>query len=392
MKLDLLYELQPLPRPWARPHPYGQRDAEQKIYEDAFEQVELADRLGFQTAWFVEHHFRDGRSASATPEAVLGGLSRVTRDIRLGFGVTLMPFGFTHPARVAEKVATVDIMSRGRVEWGTGRSTPMEQVAFGVPIDERSKEQWREAVEIVVGMWERERFSWDSPNFHFPERVQTPKPFQDPHPPAWMAASSERSVDLAGSLGLGLLYFTLLQPLEKTREHIATYRAAVGRSSGQLTRTWNDRVGVYTLVHCYDDEDEAAAYGLWDSVGWWYRNWAEFLLEWELPELTEAERETTFPLLKPLLQESGIAVDISKYQETDMIICGTPEHVLEKMIRYSEAGVDQLLCYIQFGDLPHDKVMHNLELLATKVMPELERRGHRTTATATTPTPELTSQ
>ena len=227
MKLDLLYELQPLPRPWARPHPYGQRDAEQKIYEDAFEQVELADRLGFQTAWFVEHHFRDGRSASATPEAVLGGLSRVTRDIRLGFGVTLMPFGFTHPARVAEKVATVDIMSRGRVEWGTGRSTPMEQVAFGVPIDERSKEQWREAVEIVVGMWERERFSWDSPNFHFPERVQTPKPFQDPHPPAWMAASSERSVDLAGSLGLGLLYFTLLQPLEKTREHIATYRAAV---------------------------------------------------------------------------------------------------------------------------------------------------------------------
>src|SRR4051812_35287221 len=101
--------------------------------------------MGFNTVWVVEHHFRDGRSASPCSEAILGGLALSTEQIKMGFGVTLMPFGFIHPARVAEKVATVDILSKGRVEWGTGRSTPMEQTAFGVPTDDRSRDQWREA-------------------------------------------------------------------------------------------------------------------------------------------------------------------------------------------------------------------------------------------------------
>ena len=174
VKLDLLYEIQPKVRPWDLPHPYGQRKAEQEAYDEAIAQIQLADRLGFNTAWVVEHHFRDSRSACPSSEVVLGGLALSTNQIRLGFGVTLMPFGFIHPARVAEKVATVDILSHGRVEWGTGRSTPMEQVAFGVPIDDRSREQWKEAIEIVVGMWAEEKYSYSSPNFEFPLRMQTP--------------------------------------------------------------------------------------------------------------------------------------------------------------------------------------------------------------------------
>ena len=102
LKLDLLYEFQPKIKPWTKPHPYGQREAEQ----------------------------------------------------------------------------------RTRVEWGTGRSTPMEPVAFGVPTDDRSRDQWREAIQVVIGMWESEKFSWESENLSFPERMQTPKPFQDPHPPS----------------------------------------------------------------------------------------------------------------------------------------------------------------------------------------------------------------
>ena len=142
MKLDLLYEFQPKIRPWSQPHPYGQRDAEQRTYDEAVAEIQYADKLGFNTVWVVEHHFRDGRSASPCNEAILGGLALSTEQIKLGFGVVLMPFGFIHPARVAEKVATVDVLSHGRVEWGTGRSTPMEQVAFGVPSDDRSREHW----------------------------------------------------------------------------------------------------------------------------------------------------------------------------------------------------------------------------------------------------------
>ncbi len=168
MKLDLLYEFQPKIKPWAKPHPYGQREAEQRTYDEAIAEIQYADKLGFNTAWVVEHHFRDGRSASPCSEAILGGLALSTEQIKLGFGVTLMPFGFIHPARVAEKVATVDVLSHGRVEWGTGRSTPMEQTAFGVPTDDRSRDQWREAVEIVVRMWEQETVLLGEPELALP--------------------------------------------------------------------------------------------------------------------------------------------------------------------------------------------------------------------------------
>lgn len=381
MKLDLLYEFQPKIKPWDKPHPYGQRDAEQRAYDEAIAEIQYADKLGFNTVWVVEHHFREGRSASPCSEAILGGLALSTEQIKLGFGVTLTPFGFIHPARIAEKVATVDVLSHGRVEWGTGRSTPMEQAAFGVPTDDRSRAQWKEAIEIVVGMWENERFSYESEHLSFPERVQTPKPYQDPHPAVWQAAASTTSAVSAGELGLGLLSFALLQPVETMAEHIQAYRTAqaLARPEDMLTRVRNDRVGVYTLVHCYDDADEAAGYGLWDSVNWWYKHLAEFTLQWELPMLSEEEQQKVFPLLEPVIKGE---VPVQQYQEQDMIIIGTAEECLEKIIRYDEVGVDELLCYVQFGDVPHDKVMRTLELLSKEVIPQLEARGHRIEATA----------
>ncbi len=302
MKLDLIYEFQPKVKPWDKPFPYGQREAEQRTYDEAIAEIQYADRLGFNTAWVVEHHFREGRSACPCNEAVLGGLALSTKQIRLGFGVTLTPFGFGHPARLAEKVATVDVLSHGRVDWGTGRSTPMEQTAFGVPTDDRSREQSREAIEIVVKMWENERLGWDSENLKFPERFQTPKPYQDPHPPVWQAAASQSSAVQCGEQGLGLLSLSIFQPVDKVAETIAMYRAAAAsaKPENQLTRVKNNKVAVYTLVHVYDDADEAADYGLWDSVTWWYRNLAEFQLKWELAHLADEAKEKAFPALEAI--------------------------------------------------------------------------------------------
>src|SRR2546425_13168684 len=243
MKLDLLYEID-VPKPWPdKPHPYAQREAEQKAYRDAIEQIRLADTLGFNGVWLVEHHFREGRSHCPSSEVVLGALSQVTENLRLGFGVTLTPFGFIHPARVAEKVATVDVLSGGRVEWGTGRSTPMEQIAFGVD-RERSRDHWKEAIEIVLGMWENEYFEYHSPSFDFPRRMVTPKPVQDPHPPAWMAATSKGSAAVAGANGLGLLSFSIMQPLSRMAEQIREYRAAA-ENAVPLTRVKQNRLAAY---------------------------------------------------------------------------------------------------------------------------------------------------
>jgi alkanesulfonate monooxygenase SsuD/methylene tetrahydromethanopterin reductase-like flavin-dependent oxidoreductase (luciferase family) len=381
MKLDLLYEFQPKVKPWDEPHPYGQRRAEQQTYDEAIAEIRFADQFGFQTVWCVEHHFRDGRSACPSNEVVLGALSQITENLRLGFGVSLMPPGFQHPARVAEKVATVDVLSHGRVEWGTGRSTPMEQLAFGVPADDRSREHWREAVEFVVTAWEQERVSWDTDLITMPERMQTPKPFQDPHPPVWLAAASAPSAEAAGRMGLGLLSFALLQPVEAMAKIISIYRNAQSSMIEPLTRVVNDRVGAYTLVHCYDDADEAAKYGLWESVTWWYQHLAEFTLEWEMPHLSAEEQAQVFPLLEPALNGN---IDVERYLQQDMIIIGTPDECLRKMERYAESGVDQLLCYVQFGTLPHDKVVRCIELLGQEVIPRLEAIGHRTERVAAT--------
>src|SRR6266568_9408498 len=336
MKLDLLYEID-VPKPWAKPHPYGQREAEQRAYRESIEQIRLANRLGFHTTWHVEHHFREGRSHSPAPEVIIGALSQCTEQIRLGFGVTLMPHAFTPPMRVAEKVATADILSGGRVEWGTGRSTPMEQIAFGVDRD-NSREQWQEAIQAVVGMWESEYFEFHGKYLDFPRRMVTPKPVQDPHPPAWMAATSQGSSAVAGSLGLGLLSFAIMQPISKMAEHIRDYRAAAANPK-PVTRVVNNRVAAYTLVHCADTFAQCEENGIWDSVWWWYKNLAEFTLQWEFPHFSQEEKDQIFPLLRKHAEGD---LDVKVFHEGDMIIVGDPDQCLEKMIRYAELGVDQL--------------------------------------------------
>src|SRR5580704_1866547 len=283
MKLDLLYEID-APKPWDKPHPYGQREAEQRAYREAIEQIKLGDSLGFNTIWAVEHHFREGRSHCPAPETLLGALSQITEQIRLGFGVTLTPFGFTPPQRIAEKVATVDILSNGRVEWGTGRSTPMEQTAFGVD-REQSKDQAREAIEAIVQMWESEYFEFHGKYLDFPRRMVTPKPVQDPHPPAWMAATSAGSSAVAGQLGLGLLSFAIMQPIQKMAKQIEQYREAA-KTPTPITRVTTNKVAAYTLVHCAESMAQCEANGIWDSVWWWYQNLAEFTLEWEFPHFS----------------------------------------------------------------------------------------------------------
>jgi alkanesulfonate monooxygenase SsuD/methylene tetrahydromethanopterin reductase-like flavin-dependent oxidoreductase (luciferase family) len=374
MELGLLYEFE-APQPWDQPHPWGQRNAERKSYQNAIEQIVLADKKGFHTAWLVEHHFREGRSHMPCSEAVLGALSQITENIRLGFGVTLTPHEFIHPARVAEKVATVDLLSRGRVEWGIGRSTPMEQQAFGVDIA-RSKDKMLAAARTVVGMWRDEYYEEDSEFLKFPARMVTPKPWQDPHPPMWVATSSEGSARLAGENGLGLLCFSIMQPLSRLRGILGVYQEAQKRAT-PLAGVHTNKVGIYTLVHCARSRSDFEANKLWESIWWWYTTVAQFLLKWEFADLPQEKKDQVFPLLK---KQADGDFDITRFDEEDMIIVGTPEQCLAKFLKYEEAGVDQVLCYVNFGHLTHKAVMESISLLGDYVIPELKRAGATRTA------------
>jgi alkanesulfonate monooxygenase SsuD/methylene tetrahydromethanopterin reductase-like flavin-dependent oxidoreductase (luciferase family) len=383
MKLDLLYEIDAA-RPWGKPHPWGQREAEQRSYREAIEQIKLADNLGFHTTWHVEHHFREARSHQSAPEAVLGALSQVTENINLGFGVTLVPYGFTHPARVAEKVATVDILSNGRVQWGIGRSQPMERAAFHVD-HERSKIEMIEAAKQIVDMWEQEYYECDDEFLKFPKRMVTPKPFQYPHPDPWMATGNVDSARRAGENGFGMLSFAILQPLGDVNSPVMAdarsvgnlvkaYREAIANCTTPATRKLNNKVAVYTLVHCADSIEKAEENRAWDSVWWWYKNLAEFTLQWEMAHMAPNEQQVAFPHLFAEREKSG-EWSPQVFNDEDMVIVGDPDSCYEKMVRYAELGIDELICYMQFGYLPHESVMRSIELIGTELRPELEKLG-----------------
>jgi alkanesulfonate monooxygenase SsuD/methylene tetrahydromethanopterin reductase-like flavin-dependent oxidoreductase (luciferase family) len=364
MELDVLFEVT-VAKPWEG----SQQEAERRKFESVIEQAKLADKLGFRTAWCVEHHFREGRSHSSAPEVLIGALSQVTKNIRLGFGVALMPHGFGSPVRVAERVATADVLSGGRIEWGTGRSTLSEQAGFGVPRGDLSKRQWADAVKSVAAMWREDRFSWDSEFLQFrTPRPIVPKPVQVPHPPAWTAAVSDGSPAIAGKAGLGLLSLSILRPIDEMARHIREYRAAA-MEPAPLTDVTLNRVAAYTLVHCAESAAKAEENGAWESVWWWYQNHAELALEWDFLEMTQEERDAAFPLLK---QRAEGRFDVKDFADHDMVIVGDVDQCIDKMKLYADAGADQLICYSEFGHLSHEAVMENLELIGTKIVPVLK--------------------
>src|SRR5215213_10757284 len=142
MRFGIFYEHQ-LPRPWGP-------DDEHKLLKDALEQVELADRLGIDHVWEVEHHFLEEYSHSSAPEVFLAAASQRTKQIRLGHGIVLMPPNYNPPARIAERIATLDLVSNGRAEFGTGESASRAELeGYGVNPTER-RAMWRETVEQVA--------------------------------------------------------------------------------------------------------------------------------------------------------------------------------------------------------------------------------------------------
>src|SRR2546423_8967561 len=215
MRFGIFYEHQ-LPRPW-------DEGAEQKLIADALDQVELADRLGIDSVWEVEHHFVEEYSHSSASEVIRAACSQRTRRIRLGFGIVAIPPGYQHPARVAEKVSMLDLVSGGRVEFGSGEtSSGAELEGFGVD-RETKREQWVEALDVATRMMVEEPFAgWDGRFVKMPPRNVVPKPVQKPHPPLWVAGSRREPIRLAAEKGIGALSFSFVEP-EEAKEWVGEY-------------------------------------------------------------------------------------------------------------------------------------------------------------------------
>ena len=249
MKFGLLYEMQ-------RPHEDYKVDYTALI-EETIEQCQLADEVGFDYLWFVEHHFLTTFSGSSAPEVIISALARLTKRVRLGFGVVIL--GNHRPTQVAERVAMVDHLSGGRVEFGVGRSSPYEQLGMGVdPRDTR--DLMEESLRMVPEIWRTEgNFEWEGQFYNIPPREILPKPKQDPHPPIWMACTQPSSYEMAAHHGVGVLSFGSGAPAGM-KQHVDKYREDI-KSADPVGSAVNNQWASFTLGHCGDNNAEAQELG-----------------------------------------------------------------------------------------------------------------------------------
>jgi len=361
MRFGLFIGLQ-MPRPW-------HEGDEQRHFVDALEQVELGDRLGLDYVWVQEHHFLEEYSHSSAPEVFLGACSQRTRRIRLGHGIAVMSPKFNAPARVAERLAALDLLSGGRVEWGTGESgTRLELEGFGVEfVDKRPA--WAEAVRETARMMCMEPYpGYEGQFFKMPPRNVVPKPVQKPHPPLWAACSNRDSLKLAARLGMGALTFAFANA-DEARFWVEDYYDAFKRECTPIGRAVNPKVAMLTGFMCHDDEAIARARGVEGAqffafgLGHYWRDgrhvpgqtnlWSEFGLE-------------------PL---STIEAIDRQRQKAGMGGIGTPAQLLQNFRAYEEAGVDQLILLQHCGNYQQQHICESLELFAERVLPEFKERA-----------------
>ncbi len=200
MKFGIFYELQCPAR--------GKRTPSTSCIRTPSPRSNWRTSLGYHYAWEVEHHFLEEYSHSPQPEVFLAAASQRTRQIRLGHGIIQLTTN--HPARVAEKVACLDLVSNGRVEFGMGEGASITELG---PFDRQMEDKqavWEDGVRCVLPMFKDGGWEYDGPYFKFPLRNVLPKPIQKPHPPLWVACSQLETIELAGRCGIGALGFQFL--------------------------------------------------------------------------------------------------------------------------------------------------------------------------------------
>lgn len=357
MKFGIFYELQ-LPRPW-EPH------SELALYQNALAQVELADRCGYDYAWMVEHHFLEEYSHCPSPESVLAAASQRTRNIRLGHGI--LQLTTNHPARVAERIAVLDLLSNGRCEFGMGESASITELEpFGRTMEEK-RAIFDEAVQAIFPMFKDGGTEHHGRYFDIPLRNVVPKPLQKPHPPIWMACSQLETIERAGRCGMGALGFQFVSA-DAAHAWVHAYYNAITKRLNKITDyTINPNIALVSFFMCCKTDEEArkradgatffqfalrfygassdrkrpapGAVNMWDEYNAWKR---------ANPEAQEAALR------------SGLI--------------GSPETIRRKLAKFETSHIDQVILLNQAGKNTHADICESLELFAKEVMPEFQGR------------------
>ena len=355
MKFGIFYEHQ-IPRPW-------DVHSEYRLFHESLEQIELADRLGFDYAWEVEHHFLEEYSHSSAPEVFLGAASQRTKNIRLGHGVIQLTTN--HPARVAERVSTLDLLSHGRVELGMGEAATTAELH---PFDRRFRDKrvvWEDAVRVLMPMFGDDPVEYHGEFFDFPLRNVIPKPFQKPHPPLWVACSQRDTIEKAGEWGMGALGFQFVSADEANAWVNAYYNAFTKRQKKLADYQTNANIAVVSGFMCCETDEEAHV----KAEGWTFFAFALRFYATHKPG-TPGEINLWAEY------EKFRASDAGKKMHAGGLV-GSPETIRERLRKFETSHVDQVILLNQAGKNTHEDICSSLELFAKEVMPEFHERDGR---------------
>src|SRR5919205_503151 len=313
MRIGLFYQIQ-VPKPWTP------QSESQRIYE-ALEQIPYAEQMGFASVWFSEHHFRPVWSHNSAPDLTLAAVSQRTSRIRLGIGVVLAPIH--HPLHVAARMATLDILSHGRVDVGLGRTGyPYQLTPYGADLHD-TRGMWQEFAEVLPRIWTEDVITHQGTYYQIPAREVLPKPVQRPHPPLWSACGSDETARLTGSLGMGGLFGSEGGP-DRVQHLMTVYQEALQTAPGTGAHPTR-RAALMTAGYCHED-----------------------------PQVV-AERGTAFCV-------------------------GTPAECIRFLERYEALGIDEVFLLCAIGPAQHHEVLHTIRLFGEQVIPHFEAKAQRAVA------------
>jgi len=360
MRFGVFYEHQ-LPKPWTE-------GAEARLFHQALEQVVLADRLGYDYAWEVEHHFLEEYSHSSAPEVFLAACAALTKTIRLGHGIRQVIPNYNHPARTAECLGTLDIVSNGRLDFGIGEgATRLELGGFKIPAKEK-RALALEAGEQIANMMVMTPYpGYEGPGFSFPCRNVVPKPIQKPHPPMWMACTNRDTIKVAAANGLGALAFSFVDP-EEARTWADIYYGII-RSADcvPLGHSVNANVAMVSNFSVHPDRAEAIRRG---QEGFEFFGYAVNAL---VAHDAVPGRSTLFEdFQNSRAMSDEEIINARKMSERSANGIGTPDDIREHIRGFRDAGVDQVIFLQQAGRNQHEHICQSLELFAAEVMPEFK--------------------
>ncbi|WP_241473942.1 LLM class flavin-dependent oxidoreductase [Mycolicibacterium neoaurum] len=363
MKISLFYEFA-LPRPWSD-------DDEHQMFLDGLDEVEAADKAGFSTVWLTEHHFLEEYCHASAPEMFLAAASQRTKDIRLGFGVMHLPPPINHPARIAERVSTLDLISNGRVEFGTGEGSSVAELGgFNIdPADKRT--MWEEALEVSIRCMTEAPFTgFKGEHVEMAARNVIPKPLQDPHPPVWVACTRPSSVQMAAQKAIGALSFAYTGP-EALKDRVDGYYRDFEEQGTPITPAINPNIlaigGDLSMMVARNDDEAIKRLG----IGGGFFSFG--IMHYYLTGMHTPGHTGVWDLY-----EQAVKDDPTLAYGPGRGAIGGPDTVREFLRGYEASGVDEIILLL--NPRSHEGTMESIEIMGKEILPEFIERDEKARA------------